>query len=116
MRLVQRNVELEHAGTRLQGVVAGSMRRVPRNEAPVLAWPLVCGSAVAERTRAVTFAAGILRVEVADTGWKRELQGLAPRYLAMINRYAGQTVSRIEFAVVAPAVVAPEAGAGTRST
>ena len=115
MRFVSRNVELEQAGTRLEGVVAGSMRRVPRNEAPVSAWPLVCGSAVAERTRAVTFAAGILRVEVADTGWKRELQALAPRYVAMINRYAGQTVSRIEFVVVAPAAVAPEVGAGTRS-
>ena len=113
MRFVQRNVELEQAGTRLERVVAGSMRRVPRNEAPVLAWPLVCGSAVAERTRAVTFAAGILRVEVADTGWKRELQALAPRYVAMINRYAGQTVSRIEFVVVAPVAVAHEAGAGT---
>src|SRR4030088_2640732 len=101
MRLVQRNVELELAGTRLQGVVAGSMRPLPRNEAPVLAWPLVCGSAVAERTRAVSFAAGILHVEVADTGWKRELQALAPRYVAMINRYSVQTVSRIEFVVVA---------------
>jgi hypothetical protein len=48
-------------------------------------------------------------------GWKRELQALAPRYLAMINRYAGQTVSRIEFVVVSPEVVAPEAGAGARS-
>ena len=115
MRFVPRNVELEQAGARLEGVVAGSMRRAPRNEAPVLAWPLVCGSAVAERTRAVTFAAGILRVEVADMGWKRELQALAPRYLAMINRYAGQTVSRIEFVVVSPEVVAPEAGAGARS-
>jgi hypothetical protein len=114
MRFVSRNVELEQAGTRLEGVVAGSMRRVPRNEAPVLAWPLVCGSAVAERTRAVTFATGILRVEVADTGWKRELQALAPRYVAMINRYARQ-VSRIEFVVVAPDPVAHEAGAGTRS-
>ena len=116
MRLVQRNVELEQAGTRLQGVVAGSMRRVPRNEAPVLAWPLVCGSAVAERTRAVTFAAGILRVEVADTGWRRELQALAPRYVATINRYAGQTVSRIEFVVVAPDVVAREAGTAPDET
>jgi hypothetical protein len=115
MRFVPRNVELEQAGTSLEGVVAGSMRRVPRNEAPVLAWPLVCGSAVAERTQAVTFAAGILRVEVADTGWKRELQALAPRYVAMINRYARQTVSGIEFVVVAPDVVAPEAGAGPRS-
>jgi hypothetical protein len=35
--------------------------------------------------------------------------------VAMINRYAGQTVSRIEFVVVAPDVVAHEADAGTRS-
>src|SRR4030088_2626293 len=117
MRFVQRNVELEQAGTRLERVVAGSMRRVPRNEAPVLAWPLVCGSAVAERTRAVSFAAGILRVEVADTGWKRELQALAPRYVAMINRYSGQTVSRIDFfvfvdGVVGNEVVAKNAGGG----
>ena len=116
MRFVPRNVELEQAGARLEGVVAGSMRRVPRNEAPVLAWPLVCGSAVAERTRAVTFATGILRVEVADAGWKRELQALAPRYVAMINRYAGQTVSRIEFVVVAPDVVAREAGTAPEET
>ena len=116
MRFVQRNVELEQAGTRLERVVAGSMRRVPRNEAPVLAWPLVCGSAVAERTQAVTFAAGILRVEVADTGWRRELQALAPRYVATINRYAGQTVSRIEFVVVAPDVVAHEASTAPDET
>ena len=114
MRFVQRNAELEQAGSRLEGVVAGSMRRVPRNEAPVLAWPFVCGSAVAERTRAVTFATGVLRVEVADSGWKRELQALAPRYVAMINRYAEQTVSRIEFVVVAPDMVAHEAGASSR--
>jgi hypothetical protein len=121
MRFVQRNVELEQAGTRLEKVLAVSMRRVPRNEAPVLAWPLVCGSAVAERTRAVTFAAGILRVEVSDTGWKRELQALAPRYVATINRYSGQTVSRIEFVVVAHDVVArsvivKNAGEGARAT
>jgi hypothetical protein len=76
---------------------------------------------VADRTRAVSFAAGALRVEVADTGWKRELQALAPRYVATINRYSGQTVSRIEFVVVAPDtvahdVVAKNAGEGARAT
>src|SRR6202043_2818619 len=77
----------------------GSLRRVPQNEAPLLAWPLVCGSAVADRTRALEFAGAVLRVEVPDAGWKRELQGLAPRYLAQINRYAGQKVERIEFVI-----------------
>jgi len=40
-----------------------------------------------------------LRVEVPDTAWKRELQSLAPRYLATLNRYAGQKVERIEFVI-----------------
>lgn len=74
----------------------------PPAEAPLLAWPLVCGSAVAERTRALTFEGGVLRVEVGDAGWKSELQALAPRYLAVINRYTTDTVYRIEFVVARP--------------
>jgi Dna[CI] antecedent, DciA len=90
---------LEQAAAGLEKIVMGSLRRVPQNEAPLFAWPLVCGSAVAERTRALEFAGTVLRVEVPDSGWKRELQGLAPRYLAQINRYAGQKVVRIEFVI-----------------
>lgn len=67
-----------------------------------MAWPVVCGSAVAERTRAIGFADGILRVAVADAGWRSELQALAPRYLAAINRYTTEIIRRIEFVVVRP--------------
>jgi predicted nucleic acid-binding Zn ribbon protein len=63
----------------------------------MLAWPVVCGSAVAERTRAVRFQDGVLSVEVADARWKSGLLELAPRYLAMINRYTTQAVHKIEF-------------------
>jgi hypothetical protein len=90
---------LEHAGAGLEKIVVGSLRRVPQAEAPLLAWPLVCGSVVADRTRALEFADAILRVEVPDAGWKREMQSLAPRYLATLNRYAGQKVERIEFVI-----------------
>jgi Dna[CI] antecedent, DciA len=54
---------------------------------------------VAERTRALRFEDGVLRVEVAGQRWKLELQDLAPRYLAMINRYTSVAVRRIEFVV-----------------
>jgi predicted nucleic acid-binding Zn ribbon protein len=91
---------LQPAGSALEKIVTGSLHRAPVAEAPVLAWSLVCGSAVAERTRAVNFSHGILRVEVPDVGWRNELQALASRYLASINRYVGQGVSRIEFVVV----------------
>jgi hypothetical protein len=90
---------LEQAGSGLEKIVVGSLRRVPQGEAPLLAWPLVCGSVVAERTRALKFADAVLSVEVPDAGWKREMQGLAPRYLASLNRYAGQKVERIEFLI-----------------
>jgi hypothetical protein len=90
---------VEQAGVGLGKLVLDSLRRVPQGEAPLLAWPLVCGSVVAERTRALEFADAVLRVEVPDAGWKREMQGLAPRYLAVLNRYAGQKVEKIEFVI-----------------
>jgi hypothetical protein len=90
---------MEQAGAGLEKIVIGSLRHVPPAEAPLLAWPLVCGSAVAGRTRALEFVGKVLRVEVPDAGWKREMQSLAPRYLATLNRYAGQKVERIEFVI-----------------
>lgn len=92
---------LERAGSDLERIVAQSLRQAPPAQAPLMAWPVVCGSAVAERTRAFQFVDGVLRVQVADNGWKSELQALAPRYLAAINRYTLEIVRRIEF-VVAP--------------
>lgn len=83
----------------LESIVAKSLRRSPARESALLAWPVACGSAVADRTKAVNFADGILRVEVADRGWQHELTALAPRYVAAINRYSGTTVRRIEFIV-----------------
>jgi hypothetical protein len=90
---------VEQASTGLEKIVVSSLRHAPQGEAPILAWPLVCGSKVAERTRALDFAGSVLRVEVPDAGWKREMQSLAPRYLASLNRYAGQKVERIEFVI-----------------
>jgi hypothetical protein len=96
---VNRGDSLEQAGIGLDSIVAKSLRQAPPSEVPLMAWPLVCGYAVSERTRAMSFQNGLLHVEVADVGWKSELQALAPRYLAAINRYAPDMVQRIEFIV-----------------
>jgi Dna[CI] antecedent, DciA len=90
---------LDRAASHLEDVVAKALHRVPAQDSPLLAWPVACGSVVAERTRALTFSAGILRVEVPDTGWRQELSALAPRYLAAINKYSAAPVERIEFVV-----------------
>jgi len=88
---------VEEIGPALEKVVAGTVRRSLGG--PVLAWPLACGSAVAERTQAVGFQAGVLRVEVPDAGWRNELIHLAPRYVSALNRYSASRVERIEFVI-----------------
>ncbi len=90
---------MQQAGAGLEKIVAGSLRRSPAGQGPLLGWAIACGQAVAARTRAVDFAMGTLRVEVPDAGWRTELQALAPQYLAVINRYVAESVRRIEFVV-----------------
>lgn len=99
---LRRGIIMEQASIALEKIIAQSLRKVPAGEAPVMAWPVVCGSGVAERTRALSFCEGILRVEVSDAGWKSELQSLAPRYVAMLNRYSSEKVQRVEFVVAYP--------------
>lgn len=96
---------MERAGSDLEKIVARSLRQVPPAQAPLMAWPVVCGSAVAERTRALSFIDGVLRVAVSDAGWKSGLQSLEPRYLASINRYTAEAVRKIEFIVTRPEIV-----------
>src|SRR5207237_6437490 len=90
---------LDRLGSHLESIVAKALHRAPAPESPLLAWPVTCGSTVAERTRAVSFASGVLLVEVSDAGWRQELSALAPRYLATINKYSAAQVRRIEFVV-----------------
>lgn len=90
---------MDRVDSHLESVVSRALHRAPADESPLLAWPVACGSAVAERTRAVTFVDGVLQVEVSDHGWRQELMALAPRYVASINKYSAVPVRRIEFVV-----------------
>lgn len=102
---------MEPAGPGLEKIVAGSLRRVPAAQGPVLAWPIACGLAVASRSVALDFQQGILRVQVPNAGWRKEMQSLAAQYLAVINRYTAESVKRIEFVVEGE-----NAGGGPRPT
>ena len=65
----------------------------------MLAWPLACGTLVAEKTRASALEDHILRVEVPDRGWREQLKSFAPRYLATVNQYSSSRVLGIAFVV-----------------
>ena len=67
----------------------------------MLAWPVVCGAIVAEKTRALSFVDGVLIVAVPDTAWRNQLQLMVQQYLAGLKQVSGQQVQNISF-VVAP--------------
>lgn len=84
----------------LRNIVNEILRAQPPEEAVVLAWPLVCGSEVAARSRALSFADGILAVEVQDANWQSQLMSFAPRYVAVFAELMGPLVQRVQFHVV----------------
>jgi len=91
---------MERAGTGLRKIVVDALSKAPAEEAAVLAWPLVCGTAVADKTKAIALSEGVLRVEVPDAGWRKQLHGFLPHYLEALNRITNGNVERIEFVLV----------------
>src|SRR3954449_3250191 len=82
----------------LEKIVALQLRRAPANEQPLLAWAVVCGKAVAEKTSATAFDGGELCITVPDRGWQTQLMSFVPQYIAGINRIVGNgVVERITF-------------------
>ena len=72
------------------------------DDAPLLAWPLACGSRIADRTSAISYSEGTLTVAVPDRTWRHQLQGLDRLYLAALNQLTRQPVKAIKFVVGHP--------------
>jgi len=95
--------EMEPVRTGLQKLLVGILNHFPPEQVPLEAWPFVCGKQVSRRTQALSFAGGILRVEVPDAAWRAQLQELSGRYLAGLNQYSAKAVESIEFVLAAGA-------------
>jgi len=97
---------MQHARGTLRKIFADKVCSQAGEDAPLLAWPVVCGAAVAEKTKALDFVDGVLVVAVPDATWRNQLQGLYQQYLAGLNQLAGKHVQNISF-VVAPQAIRP---------
>ena len=73
------------------------LKTQPPQEAPVLAWPVVCGAEIATRTRALEFAEGLLTVEVPDNTWKHQLGAFHSRYISGFCELLGPVVKEVRF-------------------
>ena len=98
---------MESARDTLQKIVAEMLSRVPPEQAPVVAWQFVCGKTVADRTEALSFTDGVLRVRVQDPTWRAQLADMMLHYMQLLRQYTGQEVNRLDF-------VLPEGKQGTR--
>ena len=89
--------DMEPARIGYHKIVSDILRRAPAADAARIAWQLVAGSQVAERTSVVDLSDGVLTVQVPDTAWRAELLGFASQYLAALNKLLTGGVHRIEF-------------------
>lgn len=90
---------MQHARTTLRKIFANKVCEPAGAEAPLLAWPVVCGGPVADKTRALSFEDGVLVVGVPDAAWRNQLQGMSGQYLAGLVQIAGKQVKEISFVV-----------------
>ena len=88
---------MHHARQTLHKIFADTLRREGGDDAPLLAWPLACGSKVAEKTSAIGYADGVLTVEVPDATWQQQLQGFNRQYVAALRQISAQPVDAIKF-------------------
>jgi predicted nucleic acid-binding Zn ribbon protein len=61
------------------------------------AWPVVCGRAMAERGAVIGYGDGVVRVQVEDGAWLRQLVSMRVQLAEEMARIAGVTVSEIHF-------------------
>jgi hypothetical protein len=86
---------MHHARATLSKIYGTAVQQVAGEQAPVVAWPLVCGSKVAQRTAALAFINGELAVRVPDKIWRNELQCFHDRYLTALNHVSRHKVKSI---------------------
>jgi predicted nucleic acid-binding Zn ribbon protein len=61
------------------------------------AWPVVCGRAMAERGAVIGYEDGVVRVQVEDGAWLRQLVSMRLQLAVEMARIAGVKVSEIHF-------------------
>lgn len=87
---------MQHARASLRKIFSDMVRR-EGDAAPLLAWPLACGTKAAEHATAISFADGVLTVCVPDESWRQQLRGLCEQYVAAVNQISPQRVTAIQF-------------------
>jgi hypothetical protein len=91
--------DLEGMRELLKGSLGRSLRAMRDEDKLAAAWPVACGKALAERGTVVGYEGGVVRVEVADGAWMRQMMSMQGQLAGELARIAGVKVSEIHFVV-----------------
>jgi len=81
----------------LRGSLAKSLAGVRDEDRLAAAWTVACGRAMAERGTVIGYADGVVRIEVSDTVWLRQMEALRGTLEREMSRISGVKVQAIEF-------------------
>jgi predicted nucleic acid-binding Zn ribbon protein len=81
----------------LRGKLRVSLRGIREEDRLAAAWTVACGRAMAEHGAVVGYAAGVVRVEIADATWMRQMTSLRSVLEREMAKIAGLPVTAIHF-------------------
>jgi predicted nucleic acid-binding Zn ribbon protein len=81
----------------LKGSLGRSLGALSAEDRLASAWPVVCGRAMAERGTVVGYSDGVVRVQVENGAWLRQLMSMRGQLIGEMARVAGVRVSEIHF-------------------
>lgn len=82
----------------LRGTLGASLRGMGEEDRLAAAWTVACGSAMAGHGRVAGYEDGVVRIEVADAVWLRQMTALSRTLERELEKISGLKVSGIEFA------------------
>lgn len=81
----------------LKGTLGRSLRSLQEEDRLAAAWPVACGKAMAERGTVVGYADGVVRVEVADEAWMRQMMSMRGQLTGALAQISRVKVTEIHF-------------------
>jgi len=81
----------------LRGSLARTLAGTGDEDRLAAAWTVACGRAMAERGIVSGYADGVLRIEVGDPVWLRQMQALRGTLEREVARISGVKVQTIDF-------------------
>jgi hypothetical protein len=81
----------------LRGSLGRSLGAMRDEDRLAAAWTVACGRAMAERGAVIGYERGVVRVEVADAVWMRQMMSLRGTLEREMSRIAGLPVAGLQF-------------------